>query len=340
MFNPLLPTSDLDSMVFALSPDGQHLLYTREPEDSVSFVNELWLTNTINDPIPLRLTATDVLYAEWVSNQTNTISYSTSEVQDLAPGWRALNNIWIERLDTNTGSSLSIRQVVGESAGGLYGWWGTVYKWSPNGEDLAWVQADSTGVFNDEGEQLTLLSYPVFRIFQNWSWRSYVSWSWDGTLIVSTVHTPVANQPPDTSPAFDIVVTDTRGTFEAYVVERAGMWSSPQFSPAVQNPNSQYENGYLAYLKSRDPVNSVYGEYDLFVADRDGSNAHIIFPPDGQPGIIWEDVGLTPQTYAWSPDARQIAVIYQGNLWVVDVVSLVAHQLTFDGRSQNPVWTS
>jgi hypothetical protein len=87
-------------------------------------------------------------------------------------------------------------------------------------------------------------------------------------------------------------------------------------------------------------VNSVYGEYDLFVADRDGSNAHIIFPSDGQPGITWEDVGLTPQTYAWSPDARQIAVIYQGNLWVVDVVSLVAHQLTFDGRSQNPVWTS
>ncbi|MDQ7037061.1 MAG: G5 domain-containing protein [Anaerolineae bacterium] len=200
---PLTTNSDLDSMVFALSPNGQHLIYTREPEDTESFVNELWLINTANDPIPLRLTATDVLYAEWLSEPENTISYSTSEIQDIAPGWKSLNNVWLERIDINNGASLSIRQVVSESGGGLYGWWGTVYKWSPDGENLAWVQADSTGVFNDEGEQIALLNYPVFRIFQNWSWRSNLSWSWDGTLIASTVHTPLPNLPSDTSPVFD-----------------------------------------------------------------------------------------------------------------------------------------
>jgi resuscitation-promoting factor RpfB len=338
---PLTTTSDLDSMVLALSPDGQHIIYTREPADTESFVNELWLTNTVNEPIPLRLTATDVLYAEWVVNQPTTISYSTGEILDLAPGWDALNNLWLERLDVNTGASLSIRQIVGESSGGSLGWWGTVYKWSPDGENLAWVQADATGIFGEDDERVPLLNYPVVRLLENWSWRANVSWSWDGTLLATTVHTPVPNVPADTSPVFDVVVTDIRGSFQAYIVESAGMWSSPQFSPPLQNPDSQYENGYLAYLKSRDPVNTVYGEYDLFVADRDGSNARSVFPPEGQPGITWEtaDAGLIPQLYAWSPDARQIAVIYQGNLWVVDVLSLVAHQLTFDGRSQHPVWT-
>jgi hypothetical protein len=42
---------------------------------------------------------------------------------------------------------------------------------------------------------------------------------------------------------------------------------------------------------------------------------------------------------AWSPDARQIALIYQGNLWVVDAESQVAHQLTLDGGASHPVWT-
>jgi resuscitation-promoting factor RpfB len=336
---PLTTTSGLDSMAFALSPNGQHLIYTREPEDTESFVNELWLINTVNDPIPVKLTATDVLYAEWLPNQTDTISYSTSEVQEVDPGWRALNNVWTERVDLNTGASLAIRQVVTESSGGLSGWWGTVYKWSPDGEGLAWVRADSAGIYDDAGEQRMLLEYPIVRLLQNWSWRSNISWSWDGALLATTVHTPLPGQPVDSSPAFDIVVTDTLNAFEAYIVERAGMWSSPQFSPPIQNPDSQFQNGYLAYLQSRDPDNSVYGEYDLLVADRDGSNAQIIFPPAGQPGITWEDVGLTPQTFAWSPDARQIAVIYQGNLWLVDVLSKAAHQLTFDGHSQHPVWT-
>jgi hypothetical protein len=188
---------------------------------------------------------------------------------------------------------------------------------------------------------LPLLQYPVFRIFQNWSWRANVSWSWESNLIATTVHgdPPLKTQPLDTSPVFNIVVTDISGSFNALLVERAGMWSSPQFSPPIENPDSQFQNGYLAYLKARDPDNSVYGEYDLVVTDRDGSNARFIFPASGQPGITWEDVGLTPQTFAWSPDARQIAVIYQGNLWVVDVQSGAAHQLTFDGQSQNPVWT-
>jgi hypothetical protein len=75
------------------------------------------------------------------------------------------------------------------------------------------------------------------------------------------------------------------------------------------------------------------------VADRDGSNERRLFPPAGAEGIRKSDYGLTPKDYAWSPDARHIAAIYRGDLWLVDVQSEEAYQLTFDGGSSNPVWT-
>jgi hypothetical protein len=63
-----------------------------------------------------------------------------------------------------------------------------------------------------------------------------------------------------------------------------------------------------------------------------------VFPQGDQPGITTSLLGLTNHDYAWSPDGRQIALIYQGNLWVVNVETTVAYQLTFDGQSQYPVW--
>jgi len=336
---PLTTTSDLDSLVLALSADGEHLIYTREPADPEAFVNELWLIPTTPGGQPVQLNPTNVLSAEWVPGQEDTIGYTTSEPQELFPFWRALNSVWVERIDPTTGESLSIRQVVQESSGGLYGWWGTIYRWSPDGERLAWVQADGMGIFDEEGVQQRLVSYNNFRNLQNWSWRSSVSWSWDGSLLATTVHgPPLGDEPPDTSPVFNVVVTDINGSFEALIHEGAGMWSAPKFSPQV-GADAENAVGYLAYWRARDPNASVYGEYDLVVADRDGSNARVIFPPEGMPGLTWTDFGLTPQDYVWSPDGRQIAVIYDGNLWVVDVLSGAANQLTFDGGSQHPVWS-
>jgi Tol biopolymer transport system component len=137
-----------------------------------------------------------------------------------------------------------------------------------------------------------------------------------------------------------VVIADITGRFNAEVVNGAGMWTAPRFSPKRSTPDSQFEYGYLAYLRSRDPYNSMNGEYDLVVADRDGSNARVIFPPSNQPGITTQITGLTTEDFTWSPDGRQIAVIYQGNLWMVDVETNVTHQLTFDGQSKFPVWAS
>jgi resuscitation-promoting factor RpfB len=332
-------STDLDSLVFNMSPDGRYLLFTRKPSDTESFVNELWLIDLVANTDPVRLMPTDVLYAEWLANAENTISYSTSEAQEMFPGWDALNNVWVARIDPNSGDTFAPQLVVPESAGGLYGWWGTVFKWAPDGSRLAWTQAEGMGIFGDEGEQITLSQYASFRNLQNWSWRANISWSWDGSLLATTVHgAPLGTEPPDRSPVFNVVVASADGSFVTTVVEGAGMWTAPTFSPQLQTP-SAYPLGYLAYLKARDPNNSVSGEYDLVVADRDGSNPRSIFPAADQPGITWTDFGVVPQDYVWSPDGRQIAVVYQGNIWIVDISSGAAYQMTFDGGSEHPTWS-
>ena len=335
---PLTTTGDLDARVFSLSPDGNRLLFARRAPDEQqnTLFNQLWLLpNTTRDIEPIALIPENVLYAEWIPGRENTISYSTGEARPgEAPGWRALNDLWIMRLDVDTGEPLDVEEIVEVSTGGLYGWWGTNYQWSPDGERLAWVRADSMGLLDlESGEFTPLLQYPVFRTGSDWSWRANVSWSPDTNLLVTTVHgPPVGSMPAENSPVFNIAVTDIEGSFQAEIVESAGIWSAPTFSPIVSSPDSQFPQGYLAYLRARVPHESVNGEYDLIVADRDGSNARKIFPPDGQPG-------LRAQELVWSPDGHQLAFIYQGNLWIIDVESAVAHQLTLDGGASNPVWS-
>jgi len=330
---PLTTSGDVDNRVFALTDDGRQILFSRESNDEGVF-NRLWLINDslgVGDAVPL--VPENVISADWVPGQENTISYSTGNEVSEAPGWRANNDLWTMRIDTNSGDSLNARPVVAASSSGLYSWWGTVFEWSPSGEQLAWVRADSMGLVDlDSGVFNTLLSYPVFNTRQPWSWRANVSWSPDSRLILTTIHgAPIGSESAETSPAFHVAVTDAVGTFSAEVVQNAGIWSKPQYSPLIG------ENvGYLAYLRARDLSNSISGsaEYDLIVADRDGSNARVLYPPPGQAGITADAPFFT-----WSPDGRQIAFIYGGNLWVVDVESGIANQLTLDRGATRPVWT-
>lgn len=331
----------LDSHVFALSEDGRYLLYTDTNTGDDNFFNQLWLIETSENSQSVKLVPTDVLYADWVPGRANTISYSTGEKQQLPPFWKAFNNLSIIRIDLQTGATLSVEPLIGESLGGLYGWWGTVYEWSPDGRVLAWVRADSLGMVDLESGELLppILNYPVFNTAQDWSWRANVSWSWDGERLATIIHgPPLGTEPPENSPVFNLLVTNPEGDFEALVYDSVGMWATPKFSPQVTRDGDAFPRGYLAYLRSRRPHNSRTGDYDLVVADRDGSNARVVFPDPNLPGITSSDFGLTPQNFTWSPNGQQIAVVYQGNLWVVDVESGASYQLTFDGRSSNPVW--
>lgn len=346
----LLTTSgDIDDRgsVFSLSPDGRQLLFARKtnPSDADNSFNHLWLIPDVTQNTdPISLIPGDVLYADWVPGQQNMISYSTGEVTASAPGWQSLNDLYQMRIDPATGASLNLDPIVEPSSGGggLYGWWGTRFQWSPDGQQLAWVRSDSLGLVDIEtGELLPpLLNYAVLRPVGDWSWRATASWSPDSTLLATTVHgAPLGSELPQNSPAFNLAITDASGNYQAEIVKNVGIWSAPQYSPFDPSTDNEFPRGYLAYLRARDPFNSINGEYDLVVADRDGSNARVIFPPPNQKGLTAQASIFNNREFAWSPDGQQIAFIYQGNLWIVDVESGVSHQLTIDGGASNPVWT-
>ncbi len=338
---PLTTASDLDNRVFSLSENGRQLIFTtrdNRDNDRETYLNQLWMiSDTGRDADPIKLIPEDILAAEWIPGQSNMISYTTGEARQTAPGWQAFNDLWTMRIDPQTGEALNINEVLEPSSGGLYGWWGTAYKWSPDGTQLGWVRADSLGTVDlDSGELRPLLQFPLFNAPGDWSWRASLSWSPDNQLLLTQVHgPPVSNEPAEFSPVFNVAVTSAEGSFSTEVVDNAGIWSSPTYSPLFTPPDSEFSIGRFVYLQARDISNSInpQAEYDLIVADRDGSNQRRIFPPVGQPGLTAQ------QTLAWSPDARQIAFIYQGNLWVADVETGVTHQLTLDGGASHPVWT-
>ena len=334
---PLTSNGLLDGRVFDLSPDGNQLLFTQRytGEETGIYFNSLWVFLNLgaSEPVPQELSIlSNILYAEWVPNQPYTFTYSAAEAREAAPGWQAFNDLWMMRIDGSSGRLMSPRNLVEASSGGIYGWWGTDFRWSHDGSALAWARADGVGLVDLEtGEFHSLLEFPVYATYQDWVWLPSLSWSPDSLMLTTTVHgPPFGGEQPENSPIFDVAVAAVDGSFRAEIARRTGMWASPRFSPFVEH-EGEFPQGYIAYFQARNPLNSVNDEYDLVVADRDNSNPRKIFPEPGR-------AGLAAQEITWSPDGRQIALIYQGNLWVVDVNSGRAQQLTVDGGASSPQW--
>jgi len=340
----LTTTGDIDDRydVFSLSPDGQQLLFGRSTPEAGN-LNTLWLipdTTISTEPFPL--IPGNVISASWFPGTENTILYSTAEVRNIAPQVQANNDLWKMRIDPLTGQSLGIDSIIEASNGGLYGWWGTRYKPSPDGQYIAWVQSTQIGLVDQEKGELglPLISYPLFRTVVDWSWRATLGWSPESNFLVTTIHgEPVGLETAENSPDFDLAMTEINSGTTTELVNASGIWASPTFSPFVEQVNdSSNPVGYVAWLQARDPYNSINGEYDLVLADRDGSNQRIIFPPDGQPGIIAGRSIYLNSEFTWSPDGRHIALIYEGNLWIVNIETKASHQLTLDGGVTNVVW--
>ena len=338
---PLTDDGQLDGRVFALSLDSRQLLFSRrysgdEEEIYFNMLSVILDTNSREPEIHNLELLSNILYADWVPNQPYTFSYSTAEAREAAPGWQAYNDLWLMRVDDENAVPINIEGLIESSSGGVYGWWGTDFEWSPDGSALAWSRADSIGLVDfDTGTLSPLLDFPVYTTFQNWVWQPGLSWSPDGSLLVTTVHgQPFGSEQPENSPIFNIAVTtlDREDGFKTDIVEQVGIWASPKFS-AFSGASDQFPVGYLAYLQARNPLNSINDEYDLVIADRDGSNARRLFPPAGQDG-------LEPQEIAWSPYGRHVALIYQGNLWIVEAETGRSQQLTVDGGATSPQWGS
>jgi len=110
--------------------------------------------------------------------------------------------------------------------------------------------------------------------------------------------------------------------------------------PSPITPKSTGEAAYqLAYLQAIFPDQSETSRYRVVFMDRDGSNRREQFPPAEAPGIEPQrDWG------AWSPQPIEslneyiLAVLYQGNIWLVDSRSGESWQITGDGRINRLDW--
>jgi resuscitation-promoting factor RpfB len=325
----------LDGKVFALSENGRQLLFTRKSDDPELY-NELWvLLDTANpEAEPVHLEALDnILSAEWVPGQPFTFTYSTLQPREGVPDYQALNDLFTARLDSTTGAILRTDAIVRVGPTGVYATYGTDFKWSPNGAQLAWAQPDGVGLVDlEEGTFTKLFDFRVYTttLSRNWVWKPDLAWSADGSILSATVHGEPLNpgEERETSPVFDVAAMRIDGAFRIMeLLGRTGMWAAPQFSP---------NGSAIAYLQARRPLDSVTSEYDLMIADRDGSNARAIFPGTTSAGIV--PFNITGELFVWSPDGSEIAIVYGGDLYIIDIASGRATQVTLVGDAAHPRW--
>lgn len=326
---PITTWGDLDGRVFELSPDGKYLLFTRREDGNK--LNSLWVvTATIAGDEPKPLGLEGILYAEWEPGTGEEgvyrFAYSTGERTTGSPGWKAHNDLWIATW--HPFESLQTTPIITAWENVPYGWWGVNFRWVPGKKMFAWATAESIGFVDGETGVITqLLSFAPYYTYGEWVWVPPLSPSPEGNFIATVIHgPPVSGELPQDSPLFEIWILSLDGRIKLRWAENTGMWSHPHWSP-------MYPKGdFILYGQANEPFYSRTSLYKLYLADRDGSNRRIIFPPPLEPGL------QDPSQVSWSPYGLQFVVSYQGNLYLVDVEKKQYFQLTGDGNSFNPRW--
>ncbi|MGE5375746.1 MAG: hypothetical protein ACM3XO_11875, partial [Bacteroidota bacterium] len=202
---------------------------------------------------------------------------------------------------------------------------------------LAYVQPDQIGLVDIDGKYLKpLLDMIPFNTHSDWAWLPSIAWGADGKTLYYTSHAPSKDLRNDEdSPFFNVNARSFENNASIPLAEETGMFAYPSVSSL--DSNSRERQYQVAYLQAIFPEQSETSRYRVVVMDRDGSNRRAIFPAQDAPG-------LDPQTPAWAPGPIEgqtgdfIAVVYQGNLWLVDSGTGEPYQVTGDGLVTRIDW--
>jgi hypothetical protein len=335
---PLVTTGDLDGHIFLLSPNGEWLMFTRKsskPYDEE--INTLWIVSTASQTptlIPTKISNV-VTFADWVPGSSTTIIWSTVEPRLAAPGWQANNDLYQARFVSTGGTTKPIK-ILDANSGGISGWMGTHFFWSPDGSRLGYSRPDGIGlVVLDAGTLIPLLEITPLNTHGNWAWVPGMAWGADSASIFAVTHAAGEGLvSEEDSPNFDLSAISLINNANVRLSTGTGMFALPSTSYIHQNG---LERSYrVAYMQAIFPAQSATCNYRLAVMDRDGSNRQILFPAQGLPG-------LEVQSPLWSPSSGlggndYIAIMYQGDLWLVDSVTGYAQQVTGDGLITRMDW--
>jgi hypothetical protein len=336
---PIITSGDLDGRVFSLSDNGEWLLFTRH-SDEEEIINTLWVINVDEPDLLIDLEVENVVhYADWVIGSETKISYSTVEPRQAAPGWQA-NNDLNQRIFSSSGWVAQPEEIFEINSGGVYGWWGKLYDFSPDGSRVVSVSPDNVSIFDFVDDlQSIVMEITPFQTGGDWAWVPGIGWGADGRVLYTVDHAPTLGvSSPEESPNFNLAAIPLEGGPSVDLVSQVGMFAYPLPSPIQTRENE--ENCYqVAYLQAIFPTQSETSRYRLVVMDRDGSNRVQLFPPHELPG-------LEPQREwgVWSPEPVEsersylLSVLYQGNIWFVDSVSGEFWQITGDGRINRLDW--
>ncbi len=286
-----------------------------------------------------------IYFADWVPGTEQVFAYSSVEPRISAPGWQANNDLIVKRFsESGWTSTVEILQDT-NYGGGIYGWWGTDFKYSPEGDFLAFASPSQVGIIttaedeDQEQEKIILLELITYKTQGDWAWMPGIGIGPLGNVIYSVDHVAQEGNPSiEESPVFDLVAIPLTGGGARRIVHDVGMFAYPLPSPVRAKPSGE-ASYQVAYLQAVFPERSATSNYRVALMDRDGSNQHLVFPAIDKPGL------QPSQGWgAWSPEEFEIgtgyplAVIYEGNIWILNPGTGDSWQVTGDGRVQGLDW--